>query len=706
MERTIDPLLECLLWLGRSYGVQTNANAITAGLPLHGGLPPSLFARAARRAGLAARVLSNRLHELKAPSLPVILLLKDNQACLLTGWSDDGCQARVIMPELPDGQQTLDRKTLEARYSGAAIHVRPLYRPETLSDVPRSDQQAHWFWSSWRENLGLYRDVLLAALFINLFALALPLFTMNIYDRVVPNHALETLWVLASGVALVLLADLLLRTLRAGFIDRASQRLDLMLSARIMERVLGMQLCCRPRSIGAFAASLRGFEVVRDFVTSASMTALIDLPFTLLFIAALFWVSPLLTLPALAGVLAVVVVCFWHRGRMLQLSDKLFQASAQRNGVLIESLHGLETLKIMAAEGRMQQRWEQASGQAGCQTVRLRRRAALLVHLVLWLQQLVSVVTLMLGVYLIAAGELSLGGLIAAGMLASRAMAPLGQGSALLVQYQHVRTALQGLDEVMQQPQERPATRPLRVLSQLRGALELQQLSFQYPQSEQQSLQKVSLCIEAGERVAIIGPMGSGKSTLLKLISGLYQPDNGRVLIDGVDLQQLDLAALRQQIGYVPQQLELFNGSLRDNLCMGNSAVTDAQLLSTLELAQLDTFVSQHPHGLEMQLGERGCLLSGGQRQAVVLARALLHRPPLLLLDEATSAIHHTAAAAIRKRLEPLLRSRTLVIATHDQAWLTLVERIIILEQGRILVDGPRNQVIRDLHDGRIRRSA
>jgi len=702
----IDPLLECLLLIGRCHGRQASRVAVTAGLPLdEQGLTPGLFARAAQRLGLAARVLSKSLTDLRATALPAVLLLENNQACVLLGWSKDRTQAQVAWPELPEGQSEISHAELKQQYTGAVIYARPTFTASSDTDQQTLQTERHWFWSALRENLSLYRDVLLAALFINLFALALPLFTMNVYDRVVPNYALETLWALAIGVGIVMLADLFLRTLRAWFIDLAGKRIDLLLSARIMERVLGMQLSYRPLSIGAFASNLRGFETVRDFITSASLSALIDLPFTALFIAVLFWIAPPLVLPALAGVVLVLVISMLSQGRMRRLSEKLYRASAQRNAVLIESLAGLEALKAMAAEGRMQRKWEQATAQTSQVGVRLRLQSALTVHLVLWAQQMVSVSVIVLGVYLIAHGELSLGGLIAASMLSSRAMAPLGQASALLTQYHSARTALESLSQVMEQPMERDPARKLISPSQLRGEIEFRHVSFSYPHAQQQTLNDLSFRVQPGERVAILGRIGSGKSTLQKLMMGLYPPDKGTVLVDGMDLRQLDLAALRRQVGYVPQEPELFSGTLRENLTLGDSAVADDALLLALERAQLAELVSSHPHGLEMQLGERGSQLSGGQRKAVVLARALLHEPPLLLFDEATGSMDHAAESGIKQQLELFLQWRTLVLVTHRTALLKLVDRIMVVDQGQIVADGPRDRVMEALRKGRIGRA-
>ncbi len=702
----IDALLECLLVLSAFHGKSINRDSLLAGLPLeHEHLTPSLFGRAAARAGLVTRVLSKPLAKLKQRALPAVLLLKNNDACLLMEWSSDGKQAKVIFPECSESAEAIPASQLQELYIGVVIYVRPRFLFDNRTPELGKSQQRHWFWGAMRENLSLYRDVLLAAFFINLFALALPLFTMNVYDRVVPNHAFETLWMLAIGMGIVLLADAVLRTMRGYLLDLAGKKVDLLLSMRIMERVLGLRMEQRPLSVGAFAANLRSFETVRDFITSASLTALIDLPFTLIFILVLGWIAQSMVLPLIVGILVILLYAISIQRKMRKLTESTYRASSMRNSILIETLVGLDTLKSMGAEGMMQRRWERAAAFLDQVGVELRLLATSNINVALWAQQLVSVSIIVTGVYLISQGELSLGGLIACTMLANRAMVPLAQVAGLLTQYHNARTALTALNEIMQLPVERPEEQQFFSRGSLRGEIEFRHVNFTYPGAEMATLRGVSFHIKQGERVAVLGRVGSGKTTLQRLIMGLYQPTEGTVLVDGIDMRQLDPAELRRQVGYVPQDVTLFYGSLRENLTLGHPLVDQQALERAVEVADLGEFINTHPQGFDMNVGERGEFLSGGQRKAVGLARALIQDPPLLLFDEVTGSMDHASESAILAQLHGYCTGKTMLMITHRTSLLELVDRILVIDAGKIVADGPRDQVVEALRKGRIGRA-
>lgn len=423
-----DSLLQCLLALCRYHGVATTAEALTGGLPLEQGrLTPSLFERAASRAGLVSRVVFQSPLETEAQLLPALVLLEDDKACILLGWSEDRQSAQVIYPELNESALEIPAEELAQKSSGALILCRPRFRFDQRSPRTGTSRRGHWFWSAIRANTAIYRDVLLAAFFINVFALALPLFTMNVYDRVVPNAALETLWMLAAGVALVLLADITLRTMRGYFLDLASRRVDIELSGRIMEQVLGARLEHRPVSVGSYAVNLRSFETVRDFITSASITTLIDVPFAIIFIAVIGWIAPLVLIPLLLGVAVVIAYALVTQGKLRELTETTYRAGAMRNSTLIESLVGLDTIKAMGAESRTQRKWEEATSFLSRVGVQLRLVSNSTINVTQWSQQMVTMFVIITGVYLISEGSLSMGGLIACTMLAGRVMAPFGQ---------------------------------------------------------------------------------------------------------------------------------------------------------------------------------------------------------------------------------------------------------------------------------------
>ncbi len=700
-----DDLLNCLLLVAQAHGVSSSRDTLLAGLPLeNNNLSPSLLSRAAQRAGLVSRLTERSLDQLNPALFPVILLLDQDQACILVNLDAD--KAQVIFPELGDAQVSVAIASLVARYSGRAIYLRPQHRFDARAgEIPKS-RQGHWFWTAIAAHRRLYREVLLAALLINLFALAMPLFVMNVYDRVVPNQATDTLWVLAVGILLVLCADAVLKVMRSWFVDLAASRVDVSLSASIMERVLGMKLAERPASVGSFATGLQAFESVRGFIGSATVIAFIDLPFVLLFTLVIGLISWVLVIPVLVGMLLVLLITAAVQHKMHALSETSMQASAQRNAILVESLGGLETLKSLGAEGRMQGFWEKTTLFLSRTGVRMRSLSSSVTATSGWLQQAVAVAIVVLGVYQIIEGNLSQGGLIAAYMISSRIMAPVSQTAALLMQYHQAATALAGLDQVMQKPVDRPAGKTWISRPRLTGGIEFKQVSFSYPNDEREVLRGVSFKIQPGERVAILGRNGSGKTTLEKLIAGLYQASSGSVLMDDIDIRQLDPAELRRNIGYVSQDVNLFYGSLRDNITLGVPEASDEQLLQAVRLAGLGEFINTHPAGLAMPVGERGELLSGGQRQSVTLARALLRDPSILLFDEPTGAMDHSSEEDFKRAMKGYASNRTLVVITHRTSLLELVERIIVIDAGKIVADGPKEQVVEALRQGRVGRAS
>ena len=704
------PLCECLLVIARAHQLIATREQLLAGLPLEShDLTPSLFARASARAGLASKIAQRSLEQLNPALFPVVLLLNNNNACVLL--SLEAGDARVIFPELGDASVTLPLEGLAAQYTGRVIYVRPAERYEARNaDIGKAanfqHRDGHWFWGVIAQHKYLYRDVLLTALLINFFALVSPLFVMNVYDRVVPNHATDTLWVLSIGMLIAISADFVLRMMRAWFVDLAASRVDVMLSASIMERVLGMKLSERPASVGSFASGLQSFEAVRSFISSATILALVDLPFVLLFMVVVLLISWPLIFPIIIGVILVMIYTAAVQHKMHLLSENSMQASAQRNATLVESLANLETLKIVGAEGRMQAIWEKTTLLVSRVGVKMRWLSGSVGSGTAWVQQAVSVAVILIGVYQIIDGNLSQGGLIAAYMLASRIMAPVGQTAGLLMQYHHAATALVALEQIMEKPVERPLDKQWISRPRLQGGIEFKKVAFKYPQDEREVLRDVSFNIHPGERVAILGRNGSGKTTLEKLIAGLYEPGSGTVLLDGIDIRQLDPAELRRNMGYVAQDVNLFFGSLRDNIALGANHATDEMILEAVRLSGLTEFVNQHPMGLAMPVGEHGQLLSGGQRQSVSIARALLNDPPILLMDEPTGAMDHTSEEEFKRNLLQYAAHKTLLVITHRTSLLELVNRIIVIDAGKIVADGPKDQVVEALRQGRIGRAS
>lgn len=701
-----DPLLSCLIEISRIHARGLPAEAFLAGLPLvNGKLTPSLFRRAASRADLASRVSHRELVNIHDQLLPAILLLNGDDACVLLGWNADRSEARVLFAEAGQGEAYISTEQLAERYAGFCIFVRPRFRFDARAPEGRKVLGHHWFWGALAENWPVYRDVLLAAGLINLFAIVVPLFSMNVYDRVVPNRAEETLWTLSAGVFIVLIGDFVLRMMRGYFIDLASKRIDVNLSALIMERVLGMRMEVRPSSVGSFAANLRAFESVRDFITSATVIALIDLPFAIIFLVVILWLGWPLAIPLLVGIAVMLFYAFVVQGKMQVLSEKTYRATAMRNATLIEGLVGLETIKAQCAEGMMQRKWEENVAFLARVGADLRLLSASVTNSTAAIQQIVYICIIIIGVYLVGDASLTMGALIAVSQLSSRAFGPLSQVASLLMQYQNAALSLSSLEKIMAQPVERPADAKFVRREVFRGEIQFDNVSFAYPNCENKVLDAVSFIIKPGEHVGFIGRVGSGKSTITRLILGLYQPTEGKILIDGVDIRQLDPVELRRAIGYVPQDVSLLYGTLRENIVLSLPHVEDAAVVAAGEVAGLERFAANHPRGYDMPIGERGESLSGGQRQAVAVARAVLHEPKMLLLDEPTSAMDATSEDELKKSLTSFTQHRTVVLVTHRNSLLDMVERLIVIDNGQVVADGPKLQVAEALAKGQVKRA-
>jgi ATP-binding cassette subfamily C protein LapB len=699
-----DPLLASLVILAKLEGRSFSAEALSAGLPLvDNQLTPELFPRAAARAGLSSRVVRRPIKRISDYVLPAVLLLKRRQVCILASVDHVTGIAKIIQPESGLGENEIPLATLESEYSGYAIFVQAEHQFDERAPEVIKLRNRHWFWgtifSSWR----IYRDVLVASFLINLFALASPMFIMNVYDRVVPNNAVETLWVLAIGVSVVYAFDFLMRLLRGYFIDLAGKKADILLSARIFEQVMGMKMSARPPSVGAFANNLREFESIRDFITSATITTLVDLPFIVFFLLVIWFIGgPMVFVPLV--IIPIVLIYGWIiQAPLRKAVESSFRASAQKGATLIETLTGIETVKHLGAESALQRKWEQLTAHIAHWGVRSRLISSSAVNVAVFFQQFSQVAVVIFGVYLVTKGELSMGGLIASVMLTGRALGPMSQYANLAVRYFQAKTALSSLNGIMEMPIDRPEGKSFVSRPNLLGGIEFDGVSFNYPDEENKALKNVSFVIKPGERVAIIGRVGSGKTTIEKLMQGLFDPTEGAVRVDGTDMRQVDPADLRRNMGYVPQDVMLFFGSVKDNILMGAQHADDADILNAADLSGASEFVNRHPLGFDLPVGERGDNLSGGQRQSIAIARALVNDPPFLLMDEPTNSMDHTSEERLKKNLRDYVKNKTLVLVTHRASLLELVDRLIVMDSGRVMADGPKDQVLQSLRDGSLR---
>ena len=696
-----DPLLDALMIICKMHNIATSRTVLTTGLPLEThSLTLEAFPRAAGRAGLKARVIQRPLDNITALSLPAILLLKNDQAAVLIGW-DDNQQARLLPSETEGGEITLSRETLAENYSGRAIFISPEHEfdAQPTATLPRTTA---WFQDTLKLSKFLYFDAVIASFLVNLVALCAPLFVMNVYDRVVPNQATATLWVLAIGVSIAFVFDFVLKILRGICLDLAGKKTDLVVSSALFERLLGMKMKLRPKRVGSFAQNFQEFQSIRDFLSSLTLTAFIDFPFTLLILLVIGVIGgPLVLIPLLSYPLALLVSWLIQRPLMSRV-QKTYQLANERQAMLVETLTGLDAIKINNAQSERQYQWEHLTGQLSKLELRVKSLSYVAVNFTSWLQQASGVAIIVAGVYVIIGGNLSMGGLIACYLLHRRAMMPIGQLCSLITRYQRARMTKSTIDRMMGLEQEvQEGEVPLK-RETLSGAIELRDVTFCYPGNQYASLSNVSLVIKPGEKVGIIGRSGSGKSSLAKLLVGFYQPDSGSVLIDGIDLRQIDVHDLRHNIGYAPQDIHLFNGTLRENLLYGASYVDDETMLRVANLTGVHEFARRHPSGYNMQVGERGMSLSGGQRQAVTLARALLLDPPVLLMDEPTSSMDNTSEDLIKKALAPVISNKTLLLVTHRASLLSLVDRLIIVDNGKIIADGPKESVMNALKKGQI----
>ena len=698
-----DPLLGCLTILCTLLERPFSSDALTAGLPMvDGQMTPELFIRAAERAGISARLIRRKINSLSRVSLPCILLLNGRRSCVLTDVRRGGI-AEIILPEMGSGAQRVPLSELAKDYAGYAIFARPDFQFDTRATDTHVSDPKGWFWGTLLRSWKIYSEVAIAAIMVNCFAIATPLFTMNVYDRVVPNFAEETLWVLATGAGVVFLFDFLLKWLRAMLVDKAGKIADTRIAARLFQQVLGMKMADRPLSAGALASNLREFDSLRDFFTSSTLTILVDLPFIFMFCFIISLVGGKVAVVPLAAIPIVLISGMLMQIPMRKIMSKTSKEASQKHAILVEAITGIETIKATAAEGRLQRNWENFSSLTAQSGASAQRWSSLAMNFSATASQVVNILVVVFGVYLIQAGELSVGGLVAATMLSGRVMGPLASIAGIMMRLNQARASLHGLDVLMKTPVERPEGKVFVHRSNFQGHIEFKNVTFSYPNQKTPALNDISFNINAGERVGIIGRIGCGKSTLWKLIMALYEPEEGAVMVDGTDVRQIDPADLRRSVGCVPQDVYLFFGSVKDNIAFSAPYADDAMILRAAKLSGVEEFVSKNPAGYDMEVGERGQALSGGQRQSIAVARAMLLDPPILIMDEPTSSMDNTTEARFKARMQRVFENeRTLLLITHRGSMLSLVDRLIVMDGGKIVADGPKEQVIDALTSGRI----
>lgn len=696
-----DPLLACLALAAHVLERSVHAPSLAVGFATddEGRIPLASYPELAAKHGLRATWSRVEVAAIPGYMLPVIVPMLDGRACVLL--SIRAGQAAVLMPESGMQELAMPVTELAALAAGQVLVVKLAPKRTESQLTPFKGAAFSWFWGTLWRFKQFYIESMLATVVANLLTLATVFFTMNVYDRVIPTQAYTSLWTLTIGTVVAMLLEFLMRWFKAKLVDAGGKRADLLINATLLREIMSIRLEHRPQSIGVFASSMRDFDALRDFFSSASLVVLADLPFIVLFVV-LIWIvgGPVALVPALVVPLLMIVGLLAQRPLMKSMRENM-KESGDRQSVLMESLLNLETIKAHNGQGYLQRRWEQ-SNLAGAESyMKTRSVTNLIMTLTATAQQLVTVVMVVIGVYLIHANQLTLGGLIACVILAGRAIGPLGSVMGLAARYQQAASALETLDGLMKRPRDRSDERQYVVPETIRGAMTAEELEFAYPSEHKiPVIRRVSLDLAAGDRVALLGRIGSGKSTLLRLLAGLYQPLGGSLRVDGIDVQQMDPIELRNRIGYVSQDTQLFMGSLRENLVLADTWISDAQIVDVLQRLDLYHMVLGHPQGLDMGLTEAGGGLSGGQRQMLSIARLLLRNPSVVFLDEPTSHMDQNTESRVIQVLGEWLKGRTVLLSTHRPQLLAWVNRIMVMDKGRLVADGPRDEMIDKLSKG------
>ena len=696
-QRKEDTLLESLLFLSKYHKRTSSAESLIAGLAIYNSLmTPSMFEKSAKRIGLITKAVSRKLSQIDNLALPAVMLLNNNKACVILNIDLQKNQAILIMPHVSiETQITLSIEELEKLYTGNIFIVKPAYNFENRvdKDVDVKDTKK-WFYRTMQKNIGIYKLVIIAALLINIFVIFVPLFTMNVYDRVLPNKAVDTLWVLLSGIVFVLIFDFILKLIRAYFIEQAGKRADIRMSSKIFDQLLNIKLDAKPSSTGMFVSRLQSFESVREFFTTATITAFVDLPFVVFFIAIIFYIGGPLGYVSLATMFIAIAFSWFMQKPIKKTILNAAKEDQIKQTVLTETVTGLEIIKSVRAQNRMRTHWEKSISQTSYYGNKSHYLSQIVTYFVGFISQLSGIVIVAGGVILATDGTVTMGGIIAAMMLNSRVIGPVSQIAGMIIRLDRTLLSLNNIDEIMKMPVERERNQKYLSRPDLDGDIIFKDVNFAYKDQKFDVLKNINLTIRKGERVGIIGKIGSGKSTLAKLLLNLYEPSKGSVLVDNTDIRQIDPVDLRRAIGYVPQEPFLFMGSIKDNITIGEQFATDEQILKAAQIAGVHDFLGKHEKGYDLIVGERGEGLSGGERQSVTLARAILSDPNILLLDEPTNMMDELSENLFKKKVQSIVKDKTVIIITHKPSLLSIVDRLIVVEDGKIVADGPKEKII------------
>ncbi len=706
-------VLDTLVLFSKLHGKPFSAEVLVEGLPTaeHESVPQlfsakgtakSLFSRAAGRAGFQTKIVFMPLEDISRLVLPCILLLKTEEgevnACILEGFDDLKENAFVILPEIGDMVNKVSFEDLKKEYYGTAFFLKKEFRFDSDDFKLIDNKKHHWFKDTVKNVTYIYKDVLLASLIINLFMMATPLFTMNVYDRVIPTGAFETLWIFAIGVIFIYMVDLGLRFTRTYLLEVAGKKADIIMSSIIFEKVLDLKLEVIPKPVGSLANVLKEFDSIRGFLTSSTISMVIDLPFVIIFLVVMYYIGGVLVFVTIAMIIIILLYTFYVKDSMYEAVQETFQAGAMKNGVLIESLSSIETLKTLNALSFAQYKWEEATGEIATKSVKTKTMSTAISTVTGFVTQLNTVLLVIVGAYMIDDKSLSLGALIALVILSSRAIGPMGQVAGLISFYQHVHSAYDSIDNIMQLETEHPTDKQFVRRPEFKGEIEFKNTTFSYPNTGVKQLINVNFKINPKEKVAILGKVGSGKTTIQKLILGFYYAQEGSLLLDGIDVKQIDPVELRSNISYMSQDIVLFSGTARSNITYKRKNATDDDIVEAAKISGVLNFANKHPLGLEMPVMENGENLSGGQAQAISLARTIINDSAIIILDEPTKSFDTNTERQIQQSLKETLKDKTVIIVTHKMSDLSLVDRIIVMDDGKVLIDGAKEDVLKQLN--------
>ncbi|SUO93401.1 type I secretion system permease/ATPase [Suttonella ornithocola] len=696
-------LLDHLSLLTRIYGTPVSAITLASLTPrdAHGDFDYKVLSEELTHQGFDNKLQKTPLKRIHNLTLPAVILLKNEQAAILKQINLNAQTALIEVNEV--GPREISLSDLEEQYLGYIWHVKPKAQADTRSELPEYHLPKGWFWKViWRFRR-YYYQVIITTFVINFLALVSSLYVMNVYNRVIPNKAYDTLWALSIGVVLAIIFEFIAKLIRGHLTDIAGKKADLIISSALFRRVLQLKMKDKPISSGSYANNLRDFESVRDFMTSASLLSFVDLPFFFLFIFVMFTIAGPLAFIPLSIMPLVVIVGLFAQIPLAKSINESMRESSQRQGLAVEAIEGVETLKANNAFSWAQKKWDHYTAKTAASSIKTKDYSMLVTSFATGMQQLNTVALVLVGTYLIHAqvpeNRISMGALIACVILSGRALAPIAQIAGLAVRFQQARVALKGVNGIAERPIERHPDRQYIILDHVQGRYTIENCDFAYGKDSRKVIDNLSLNIKSGEKVAILGRIGSGKSTLLKLMSGLYEQEKGMIALDDVDIRQIDPYFLRHNVALLGQAPRLFLGSLRDNMDMARADgfFSDEVLINALRRFGLERIVQNHPMGLDMPIGEDGAGLSGGQRQIVALARMTLKSPSVVLLDEPTNGLDQNTEQQVLSALKDWIGDKTMIVVTHRPQILALIDRIIVMEQGKIVMDGPKKAVLERL---------